>query len=184
MSVRASAAGAGARPWAASWAWMNASTGWPAGAGGGGGGEGGEGAEGPPVERIGEGDASGVGPDGAGVDPGGEGGDFRGAERIALGRHLQILDLALEILHQRTGGPLTRQDVGGAALAAVERDGLHIEPVAALLFLRPVALEAVRLKDRAHVRPEIRCGEGESRGEEEDANRDESAEQCGGRAAG
>ena len=176
-AVSASAAGAGARPWAASWVRMNASTGWPAGAGGA------RGRSDLPVERIGEGDTGRIGPDGAGVDLRPDRGDLGRSERVAFGRHLHVFDLALEILHQRTRGPFARQDVGGAALAAVERDGLHIEPVAALLFLRPVALEAVRRKDRAHVRPEIRCGEGEGRGEEEDANRDESAEQRGGRAA-
>ena len=124
-----------------------------------------EGFERPPIKGVGHGCARGVGPSRTGVDPRLEGGDFRRRECFALGRHSHILNFAGDKLHQRARGAESRHDIRRAAVAAVQRDGLHIEAVAALLFFGAVAFDAMRLKNRAHVAHEIGRSHGKCRGE-------------------
>ena len=105
----------------------------------------------PPVEGITHGGARGGGPVGPRVDPRLDERNLLRRERVALGRHLHVVDLARDEFHQRTGGALAGDDIGFAAFTTGQGDGFHVEPVAALLFFGPVALEAVLGEDRPDV---------------------------------
>ena len=75
-----------------------------------------------------------------------------------LRRHQNLLVLAAHVADERTLLRLMRHNRHMTAVATLQRDVAQVEPVAALLLLRPVALVAVLLQNRPHIPREVRRG--------------------------
>lgn len=126
------------------------------GMGGGAGGQGGlgKGLQRPPVERVGLLQGGGFRPDRAFGDPALQGVDLGGSEAVAFGRHARVVIRRRHEFDERAFGGFSRENVRGVAFAAVQSDLTVIEAEFALLLFRPVALHAVLLEDRFHLRLE------------------------------